>query len=104
MSHAGSGTFLAALAAGLPQLLLPLGADQFSNAAAGAATGAAIRIDPEAFDAAAVRQALVQLLGEPAYAAAAARTQGEIRAMPAPDEVAAGLERLADRAPTAAQP
>lgn len=104
VSHAGSGTFLAALAAGLPQLLLPLGADQFRNAAAGAATGAAIRIDPEAFDAAAVRQALVQLLGEPAYAAAAARTQSEIRAMPAHGEVAAELERLADRAPAAAQP
>ena len=32
VSHAGSGTFLAALAQGVPQLLLPQAADQFLNA------------------------------------------------------------------------
>ena len=36
VSHAGSGTFLAALARGIPQLCLPQAADQFTNAAAGA--------------------------------------------------------------------
>ena len=34
VSHAGSGTFLATIAAGLPQLCLPQAADQFLNAAA----------------------------------------------------------------------
>ena len=37
VSHAGSGTFLAALAQGLPQLVLPQAADQFLNASAGSA-------------------------------------------------------------------
>ena len=32
MHHGGSGTILGALAAGVPQLLLPKGADQFENA------------------------------------------------------------------------
>ncbi len=104
VSHAGSGTFLAALAAGLPQLLLPQGADQFRNAAAGTAAAAAIRIDPEAVDAAAVRQALLRLLDEPGYAAAAARVQSEIRAMPAHGEVIAELERLTDRRPVTTHP
>ena len=35
VSHAGSGTFLGALARGLPQLCLPLAADQFRNAEGG---------------------------------------------------------------------
>lgn len=93
VSHAGSGTFLAALAAGLPQVVLPLAADQFLNAAAGAAAGAAVRVDPEAFRPDTHRAALVQLLEAPAYAAAAARVQDEIRAMPPPAEVAAELDR-----------
>ena len=41
VSHAGAGTMLGGLAAGLPSLLVPLGADQFFNAAAAAAAGAA---------------------------------------------------------------
>ena len=93
VSHAGSGTFLAALAAGLPQVVLPLAADQFVNAAAGVAAGAAIRVDSGAFEAAAVWGALLRLLGDPSYAPAAARVQDEIRAMPAPDHVVAELER-----------
>lgn len=104
VSHAGSGTFLAALAAGLPQLLLPIGADQFRNATAGAAAGAAIRIDPDGLDAAAVRAALVRLLDDPAYAAAATRLQAEIQAMPAPADVVVELERLADRSSVTARP
>ena len=32
VSHTGSGTMLGALAAGLPQVCLPRGADQFANA------------------------------------------------------------------------
>jgi UDP:flavonoid glycosyltransferase YjiC (YdhE family) len=93
VSHAGSGTFLAALATGLPQVVLPIAADQFLNAAAGAAAGAAIRIEPEAFDAATVREALTRVLDEPAYEAAAVQVRDEMRAMPAPEVVVAELER-----------
>ncbi|MGZ6792506.1 MAG: glycosyltransferase, partial [Mycobacteriales bacterium] len=41
-SHAGSGTFLAAAAAGVPQLCLPQQADQFRNSEGGARSGAAL--------------------------------------------------------------
>ena len=50
ISHAGSGTFLATLAAGLPQLCLPQAADQFVNAAAAAASGCGITLPPGAVD------------------------------------------------------
>lgn len=92
-SHAGSGTFLAALAAGLPQLLLPQAADQFLNATAGAQAGVGIAIEPDRMSAAAVTDALAELLGDPAYRVAAQRLSAEIEAMPGPDAVAQELER-----------
>ncbi|MBV9602486.1 MAG: hypothetical protein JOZ87_37295 [Chloroflexi bacterium] len=52
--HAGSGTMLASLAAGLPLVLLPRGADQFQNASAGAVAGVARVIPPEGLTSAAV--------------------------------------------------
>ncbi len=93
VSHAGSGTFLAALASGLPQLLLPQAADQFLNARAGAQAGAGIAIEPEQLTAAAITDALAELLSEPAYREAAQRLSTEIAAMPGHDEVVQELER-----------
>ena len=92
-SHAGSGTFLAALAAGLPQLLLPQAADQFLNATAGAQAGVGIAIEPGRLTAAVVTEALAELLGEPAYRVAAQGLSAEIQAMPSSDAVAQELER-----------
>src|SRR5207244_2901564 len=42
VSHGGSGTFLASLASGLPQLCVPLAADQFLHAAACASSHAGL--------------------------------------------------------------
>ena len=92
-SHAGSGTFLAALATGLPQLLLPQAADQFLNASAGAQAGAGIAIEPEQLSAAAITEALGGLLRDPSYAKAAQGLSTEIAAMPGHDEVVQELER-----------
>ncbi|HSU08465.1 MAG TPA: glycosyltransferase, partial [Pseudonocardia sp.] len=47
VSHTGSGTMLGALAAGLPQVCLPRGADQFANAERLHAVGAGIRLLPD---------------------------------------------------------
>jgi MGT family glycosyltransferase len=93
VSHAGSGTFLAALAHGLPQLALPQNADQFLNAHAGAQTGVAREIAPGDITAAGVRAELERVLGDPSIADAARRIAQEIAAMPGPDEVAQTLER-----------
>jgi hypothetical protein len=45
--HGGNGTTLCALIVGAPQLILPQGADQFANAAALSAAGAAVRLLPD---------------------------------------------------------
>jgi UDP:flavonoid glycosyltransferase YjiC (YdhE family) len=91
VSHAGSGTFLAALAAGLPQLCLPQAADQFLNAAACARTGIGLAIEPGDVTADRVRDAVERLLADPAFREAARRGRDEIAAMPSAAEVAATL-------------
>ena len=93
VSHAGSGTFLAAITRGLPQLLIPQGADQFINAAAGGASGACIVIEPGDVTVERVREAAGSLLEDPAFRAAAERVSGEIAAMPAPAAVVDELAR-----------
>jgi len=87
VSHAGSGTFLGALARGLPQLCLPQAADQFRNAAAGTRTGAVLSLPPHEMSGEAVAEAVSRLLAEDEFRVAAARVADEIRAMPAPEEV-----------------
>jgi UDP:flavonoid glycosyltransferase YjiC (YdhE family) len=94
-SHAGSGTTLAALAMGIPQLCLPQRADQFLNAAAVAGAGAGVTIPPAAVDVTAVAQATRRLLEEPCFRDAARAVADEITLMPSPDDVATVLETLA---------
>jgi MGT family glycosyltransferase len=93
VSHAGSGTFLAALAAGVPQVLLPQAADQFLNAQAGEQAGVAIAVPRAEVSVERVREALERVLGDGAFRAAAERVRTEISAMPAPEAVVAELER-----------
>jgi len=88
VSHAGSGTFLGALARGLPQLCLPQAADQFRNAEGGVAAGAALALAPTEASTASVRAAVERVLTDDGLRAAAGRVAAEIAAMPAPDEVA----------------
>jgi UDP:flavonoid glycosyltransferase YjiC (YdhE family) len=92
VSHAGSGTVLATLAAGLPQLCLPQGADQFLNAAATAAAGVALSLSPGEVTADAVRDAITRLLTGAAIRDAARSISASIASMPSPDDVAAILE------------
>ena len=94
VSHAGSGTALAALALGIPQLCLPQGADQFLNAAAIARFGAGLALAPEAASSESIRAAVQRLLVEPAHREAAGRVAASIAAMPTPDEVGGVLEDL----------
>jgi UDP:flavonoid glycosyltransferase YjiC (YdhE family) len=93
VSHGGSGTFLGALAEGLPQLCLPQGADQFLNAAACAQSGAGLSLVPDAATPARIADAVNRLLTEPVFRERSAGLAGEIAAMPGPGEVARRLER-----------
>jgi MGT family glycosyltransferase len=98
VSHAGSGTVLASLALGIPQLCLPQGADQFLNAAAVAAAGAGLSIPPDRVTGDAVAEAVSRLLGEASFRRAAAAIRQSIDSMPTAADVAPTLEALAWRA------
>ena len=92
VSHGGSGTLLGALAAGLPLVLLPQGADQFENAARCERAGAAVVLEPDEVTGDAVAAAVRLVLSEPAYAAAARRIAAEFEQMGTPAEAAAAVE------------
>ena len=87
--HGGSGTILAALASGTPQLLLPKGADQFINADLMMAHGLARAIEPSATTESSIARAAAAEIGCLRPAASAARD--ELLTMPDPSEVAAEL-------------
>jgi MGT family glycosyltransferase len=93
VSHAGSGTFLASLAHGLPQLVLPQAADQFLNASAAARAGVAREIPPGEITAKRVREELERVLHDPSIAATARAMGAEIAAMPPAGSVADELAR-----------
>ena len=84
--HGGSGTLLAAAAEGVPQLVMPMGADQFQNANALALSGAGVALPQGGVTADAVRDGVRQLMDDPNYRAAANRVRGEILALPTPAE------------------
>jgi len=91
VSHAGSGTFLGALAEGLPQLCLPQAADQFRNSQGAARAGVAVVLHPEESAPDAIASAVGALLTDEALHRRARGVADEIAAMPSPDDV---VERL----------
>jgi UDP:flavonoid glycosyltransferase YjiC (YdhE family) len=86
--HGGSGTMLGALSVGVPQLVLPQGADQFANADALSSAGAALCLLPDELGADAIAELTGQLLRQPSYLDAARAVAEEIARMPSPDDVA----------------
>jgi UDP:flavonoid glycosyltransferase YjiC (YdhE family) len=88
VTHAGSGSMLGALAHGIPILAVPHAADQFENAAALAAAGAARVVMPDDLTEDAVRDAAHALLADASFSAAAETIAAEIAAMPSAEEVA----------------
>ena len=95
VSHGGSGTFLGALAHGVPQLCLPQGADQFRNAEGGVRAGAALALSPGDATPEAIADRVRQLLTDDSAARAAHTVADQIRAMPSPADVVTALESLA---------
>ena len=93
VGHGGSGTMLAALAAGLPLLLVPQSADQFDNAAQATEVGAARTLMPDELTEEATRTALLSLLDDESYRKSAQRVAAEVAAMPSPQEL---VPRLVD--------
>jgi UDP:flavonoid glycosyltransferase YjiC (YdhE family) len=94
VSHAGAGTILAALAMGLPQILLPMGADQFRNAAAVVGARAGRQIVASELDAVTLRTSVMELLDDTAATVAASTVKNEIAAMPDARSSISVLEQL----------
>jgi UDP:flavonoid glycosyltransferase YjiC (YdhE family) len=92
--HGGSGTMLAAAAAGVPMVIVPLGADQPDNADRTEAAGIARAVALEGLSADAVRTALEAVLGDPDYRSRAAAVAAEVAAMPSPEAAVTHLESL----------
>ena len=100
VTHAGHGTVVKALAAGVPVVALPLGRDQLDNAARVAHHGAGLRLKPQAKPEA-IARAVRRVLDEPSFAAGAQRLADAIAAETAEDRAADELEALAQRSTTA---
>jgi UDP:flavonoid glycosyltransferase YjiC (YdhE family) len=83
VAAAGAGTVLAALSAGVPMVLLPLGLDKPFNAERAAAVGAAEVVSAPAEIAPAVRK----VLSHPTYTAHATALAHDIASMNSPDAV-----------------
>ncbi|MFB7665863.1 glycosyltransferase [Kitasatospora sp. NPDC056138] len=88
--HGGSGTALAALDAGIPQLVLPDGSDRFVTADAVHERGAGLSATAEEIDPA----LLQRLITDDALAGAAREVRAEIAAMPSPTALAPRLTAL----------
>ncbi|RJQ83780.1 glycosyltransferase [Amycolatopsis panacis] len=93
--HGGSGTTMSALAAGVPQLVLPQGADQFSNAEAVTHAGLGSRLIKDEMTAETVRDNAKRLLTDTAVADVVRKVAEEIEGMPSPEEVATQLPQYA---------
>ena len=100
VTHAGHGTVIKALAAGVPVVAMPLGRDQLDNAARVAHHGAGLRLKPKA-SSDAIARAVKRVLDEPAFRANAERLAAAIAAETAEDHAAGELEELAEPSRTA---
>jgi UDP:flavonoid glycosyltransferase YjiC (YdhE family) len=92
--HGGSGSMMTAAALGVPQVILPQGADNFANAAAGEANGFALSSSLDAVDTA----LLGRLVTDDALRKSAAAMKAEIDALPSPADLVANFEALASGA------
>jgi UDP:flavonoid glycosyltransferase YjiC (YdhE family) len=94
VTHAGHGTLLKALAAGVPALCLPMGRDQGDNVVRAARHGAVIGLRPSA-PAPRIAAAVRRLLDDPSYREGAERLGARIRADAAALTLVDELESLA---------
>ena len=92
--HGGTGSVLGALEAGLPQVILPQGADQFANAELLAAVGAGRAVLNDEQSPGAIGTAVQAVLDDSPERAVAQGMRDEIAAMPSPADV---VDQLAAR-------
>ncbi|MGW2426813.1 glycosyltransferase [Streptomyces sp. NPDC001709] len=104
ISPGGSGTVLTTVAAGLPQMVVPLLPDQEVTAERLEATGAGLRVASREVSRERVAKALTTLLDDKRHTRAARRLRGEMAAQPSPVSTVRLLDRLAGRTPGEREP
>lgn len=95
VSHGGSGSLMAALAHGLPSVLLPLGADQPHNARRAEELGLASVLDAADVTPDDIASAVRTALADAAMAARCEAVADELRALPDLASAVAALEQAA---------
>ncbi|GLZ42905.1 glycosyl transferase [Actinokineospora sp. NBRC 105648] len=93
--HGGAGTTLGAAGAGVPQLFLPQGADQFTNAEAVTGFNAGRQLLPADTTAERITENATALLTDTDVAEAVAALAADIATMPTPEDVAKRLPEFA---------
>lgn len=91
--HAGSGSTMTSIAAGVPQLAVPQGADQYVNARAISKRGVGIEVDTDLNPVTA--DDIRRVLSDETLHAAVAEVKAEVDAMPAPADLVSRLVELA---------
>ena len=86
ITHAGAGTLIASIDAGLPMVFVPLFGDQPANAECAAAAGAGIVLDHATLSKDAVRDAVRAVLRDGRYRSAVEALRREIAALPSHGE------------------
>jgi UDP:flavonoid glycosyltransferase YjiC (YdhE family) len=92
VSHGGSGSLMAALAHGLPSVLLPLGADQPHNALRAGELGVATTLDAATASPAEIRDAARAALGDDTMAERCREVADELASLPPVGAAVATLE------------
>jgi UDP:flavonoid glycosyltransferase YjiC (YdhE family) len=95
ITHGGFSTVLGALSEGVPMVIVPISADQPLLARRCAALGVGRVVEREVVEAATIRAAVRDLLGNPAHRERAEGIRREIAALPGPEHAVELLERLA---------
>lgn len=96
VTHGGFGTVTAALASGLPLVLLPISADQPGNARRCAALGVGRSVGPNERTPPTIRAAVRAVLEDPKYRSNAQRLRQQTQTLPGLEHGIRLLERLAN--------
>jgi UDP:flavonoid glycosyltransferase YjiC (YdhE family) len=96
VAHGGFNSTMTALSAGLPQLFIPISADQPQNAKRCAEIGVGITLEPSELRPEDVRTGVARLLGEASYKEQAQLLQAEIKSLPGPEYAVELLLGLAE--------
>jgi UDP:flavonoid glycosyltransferase YjiC (YdhE family) len=98
VTTAGPATIMAALVAGVPLVVVPTTWDKPDNARRVVEAGVGIRLAPKHCTPERLREAVRELLRDPAYAARARQAATNLAAAPGPDGAVQLLEELVGEA------